>query len=417
VVLARNDVDHDSKVLREARTLVGLGFETTVLGVVSFTQTQEVTEREGFTVRRIGPSSRGAWAVYREISRLRPRRARGGEAGAAGHRSRPGPARAILRRGLRWLTTLAYYVRAIGALRLLRPDLVHCNNYYTMWVGVAARLLHGSAVVYDSHEIWADRNLRVEPRWWLMACEALFVRVADRVVATSPGHAEVLATRYRIPTPALVRNIPELTADSGPTPSPPSSQAASQKAMYVGGLQPGRGIEQSIRALALVPDVALELLGPGAPEYRAELEALVGSLGLEQRVEFREPVRPEELIDAVRGAGVGLALIEPTSLSYRLALPNKLFEYALAGIPILGSDLPMIARFVAEHRLGVTVDPGDVSAIAGALVEILEPERNSEYRRAAERSSELIDWNHDRGILADVYRGALAERLGRSARL
>ncbi len=289
--------------------------------------------------------------------------------------------------------------------------LLHCNDYNTMWVGLFARMKsRTTAVVYDSHELWADRNLRVEPRWWLLACEALFVRVADRVVATSPAHAEVMARRYRIPQPAVVRNIPELTGEAGRTSAPPSSDGTSRTAMYVGGLQPGRGIEQSIRALALAPDVSLRLLGPGAPEYRAELEALVGSLGLERRVEFAPPVPPEELIDAMRGAGVGLALIEPTSLSYRLALPNKLFEYALAGVPILGSDLPMIARFVAEHGLGVTVDPDDLTAIAEALVQMLEPERNAEYRRAAERSSERLDWSLDRGILADAYRGALAER-------
>ena len=59
--------------------------------------------------------------------------------------------------------------------------LVHCNDYNTMWVGVLARLWYGrTAVVYDSHELWPDRNLRPEPRWWLMLCEALFVRVHTR---------------------------------------------------------------------------------------------------------------------------------------------------------------------------------------------------------------------------------------------
>ena len=409
VVLVRNAVDHDSRVLREARTLVALGLETTVLGVVSFTQAQQVTEHDGFTVRRIGPASRLGWAVYREISRLRPRPTDHAVAERSAQRPKT-PARAAARRLLRWVSTLAYYARAIAAVRAMRPDLVHCNDYNTMWIGLATRLLHRSAVVYDSHELWADRNLRSEPRWWLVACEALFVRVADRVVTTSPAYAEELARRYRIPAPAVVRNIPERAAESEPSGASRALDGDGRTAIYVGGLQPGRGIEQSIRAIAIAPDVRLRLLGPAAPEYRAGLEELVRSLSLEDRVELAEPVPPRELLDAVSGAGVGLALIEPVCLSYRLTLPNKLFEYALAGLPILGSDLPMIARFVDEHGLGATVDPDDPRAIAAALGDLLEPRRNAKHRRAAAESAASLDWTLEREILSGVYRDALAAR-------
>jgi glycosyltransferase involved in cell wall biosynthesis len=420
VVLVRNAVDHDSRVLREARTLQALGLDTTVLGVVSFTQTRQVSERDGVTVRRIGPRSRLGWAVYREISSLRP-----GGGGGTSHRklrgpgsSRAGalvaPARAAARRLLRWLSTLSYYGRAIPIVVRARPRLVHCNDYNTMWIGVAARLLAGSAVVYDSHELWADRNLRPEPRWWLVACEALFVRLADRVVTTSPAYAEELARRYRIAEPVVVRNIPE-QAERGTRPGPDRAGGDGRLAVYVGGLQPGRGIEQSIRALALANGAKLRLLGPSAPAYRLELERLVGSLGLEDRVEFADPVPPERLLAALGDADVGLALIEPVCLSYRLTLPNKLFEYALAGLPVLGSDLPMIASFIDEHGLGTTVDPGDPAAVAAALTEMLEPAANERYRRAAARSAAALDWSSERDILSRTYRDALAAR-GRAPR-
>ena len=92
------------------------------------------------------------------------------------------------------MTTLDWYRKAIAAVRRLRPEVVHCNDWNTMWIGVAARL-SGSSVVYDSHELWADRNGRREMRWWILACEWLFVRVADRTITTSPGYADVLAHR------------------------------------------------------------------------------------------------------------------------------------------------------------------------------------------------------------------------------
>ena len=287
------------------------------------------------------------------------------------------PARALVRRALRWASTLVYYARAIPVVRALRPDLVHCNDYNTMWIGVAARVLCGSAVVYDTHELWADRNLRSEPRPWLVACEALFTRIADRVVTTSPAYADELARRYRIAAPVVVRNIPERPA------APAGAAGAAREGdsrpgdggllVYVGGMQPSRGIEQAIRALPLVAGARLRLIGPGAPEYRADLKRLVRSLGLERRVEFAEPVPPEQLLDAVADADVGLALIQPACLSYRLTLPNKLFEYMLAGLPTVGSDLPMISRFVRDHGVGQTVDPEDVAAIARAWARYWSP--------------------------------------------
>jgi glycosyltransferase involved in cell wall biosynthesis len=421
VVLVRNAVDHDSRVLREARTLRALGFATTVLGVVSFTRTDQVTDVDGVPVRRIGPGSRAGWAVYREISRLRPAApaaAPGGEGETGGRRGTrrvagalraTAPARAPARRVLRWLSTLGYYARAIAAVRRLRPELVHCNDYNTMWIGVAARIMHGSAVVYDTHELWADRTLRSEPRPWLVACEALFTRLADRVLTTSPAYAEELASRYRIAPPVVVRNIPDLAAESGEV-GPRSGSGDGRLAVYVGGLQPGRGLERTISALRLADDVRLRLLGPGAPEYRAGLAELIRSLELEDRVELAEPVPPRQVLDALRGADVGLALIEAVSLSYRLTLPNKLFEYALAGLPILGSDLPMIGRFLAEHAIGETVDPTDDGAIAAGLDRMLDPVRNRDYRAAAERSRASLDWGRERRLLEDVYRGALASR-------
>ena len=135
--------------------------------------------------------------------------------------ARPGPRPRLARRvaapagwrraGLRVhraLTTADYYRQGIGAVRALRPSLLHCNDWNTMWIGVAAKLTRGTHVVYDSHELWADRNGRPELRAWLVAAEALFVRVADEVVTTSPGYADELARRYRIPAADVVRNLP-----------------------------------------------------------------------------------------------------------------------------------------------------------------------------------------------------------------
>ena len=207
----------------------------------------------------------------------------------------------------RWLRTLDFYRRAVGVVREQRPALVHCNDYNTMWVGVAARALTGAAVVYDAHELWPDRNLRPEPRWWLLACEALFVRRAHRTITASPGYAEVMAKRYRVPPPRVVRNIPELATVSNAGPRTPgngdgSGGAADGAVTYIGALTRNRGLEDSIRAIALVPGARLRLVGPIGAAYRAELERLALQQGVSERVELADPVPPAEAVELDRGA-------------------------------------------------------------------------------------------------------------------
>jgi glycosyltransferase involved in cell wall biosynthesis len=253
--------------------------------------------------------------------------------------------------------------------------------------------------------------MRPEARWWLLACEALFARLADALVMTSPAHAEVLGRRYRVPEPVVVRNIP--------AEAPPSAEngacgrdGGDPIAIYVGGVLRHRGIEQTIRALGSVDGLRLRLLGPVEAAYRAELERMAEATGVAERLEFAAPVPPTEVVAALSGADVGLALFQPVCLSHRLVLPNKLFEYVRAGLPVVGSDLPMITRFVAEHGVGDTVDPEDAGQIAAALAATTDAERNAELKRAARRAGRSLDWRGEREILAGVYRDALA-RAGR----
>jgi glycosyltransferase involved in cell wall biosynthesis len=303
----------------------------------------------------------------------------------------------------RLLRTLDYYRRAIGLIAAWRPSVVHCNDYNTMWVGAAARLL-GSSVIYDSHELWPDRNQRTEPRWWLLLCEAVFVRIAHRVIATSPGHAAVIARRYRVPVPQVIRNIPERVGQRQADPPREPGMI-----VYAGAVTTNRGLEQAIRSLPYVrPRIRLRAIGPGRTEYRARLLALARELGVEARVEFAAPVPADRVIGAIAAAEVGLALIQPSCLSYALSLPNKVFEYVAAGLPILAADLPVLGPFVEEHGLGLLALPDDPQDLACKLEKLVQSETNSSYRMAVQHARRELDWERESGALVAAYRQASA---------
>jgi glycosyltransferase involved in cell wall biosynthesis len=406
LLIVRNPFVHDARVLRAAETVRDRGLEPRVLAVMSTEVRRRHDVARGVPVLRLDPQS--------PIGRLRRALRRGRAAAPATAAAAAPPVRRLddaplgrlglrLHRGLR---TVDFYRRALGVVRRERPALLHCNDYNTMWIGTLTRAVSPrTAVLYDSHELWPDRNLRPEPRWWLLLCEALFVRAADVVVTASPGYSDVMARRYRIPRPAVVLNVPP-RGDSEPVEAAPAAEP--DVAVYAGGLLPHRGLETAVEMLALVPALRLRLVGPGRPGYVERLRDHARAHGVADRLEVLGPVDPAAVVDALRGAAFGLALFQPVCLSHRLVAPNKLFEYVAAALPTLASDLPVMRAFVDEWRVGLTVSPADVEEVAAAARSLLEPETNLALRRRAAAAAAEVTWERERDVLAGAYDDALA---------
>ncbi|HEY7830567.1 MAG TPA: glycosyltransferase [Solirubrobacteraceae bacterium] len=367
LLLVRNAVSHDARVLRAARVAEkALGGKALVVGVATASAPAGESRVEGVRVLRL--KTRGLL---------------------------PG---ARLRRAV---SGASFARQALALARRERPALVHANDWNTMWCAVAIKLTCGARVVYDSHELWADRNGRWEWRPWLLASEALFVRLADAVLTASPGYADALAHRYRVARPTVVRNIPDIPSKAASGPEQPPC------VVYVGGLMPGRGLEQTIDALALTEAIRLRMVGPGSAGYRASLVARAQAAGVMDRVALEPPVPPAYVPALLGSAMAGLCLIQPVCRSYELTLPNKLFEYAAAGVPVLASDLPVIAAVVRGNGLGEVVPPNDPPGIAAALQRLREPRRWSDAARSSHTFAQANDWRGESEALAAIYTKAL----------
>lgn len=312
-----------------------------------------------------------------------------------------------------------WWLGAVREGRDLRPDVVHANDANALVPAMLITAGTTGRVVYDSHELWRRRNIRPD-RWLAPAVEALIetvgIRRAAGVITVSPSIADWLQRTYSLPVrPTLVRNIPT----ARPLPDPARGRLRELAGLapgdrvvsYVGGMTTGRGLEETVDAMALLPpDAHLVLLGYGDPRYIAGLLQRARRAGVSERVHVAGSVPSPEVPQALADADVAVVYVRPICLSYRYSLPNKLFESIHAGLPIVAADLPDTSAIVREHRVGEVFEATTPAELAAAIQQVLADP--AAYRAAAARAARELTWEHEAAELIALYRRVLEGRRG-----
>jgi glycosyltransferase involved in cell wall biosynthesis len=171
---------------------------------------------------------------------------------------------------------------------------------------------------------------------------------------------------------------------------------------HSGSLLDGRHLPELVAALAHLPeDVALVLMGGGV--LRNRLLAQADSLGVGHRFAIVPPVHPDSVAPTLAQADVAAVLITGDSVSYRFSLPNKFFESVAAGLPLLVSPIPELARMVEQYAIGLVCDPTDPAEIADKIRALLQPDMLAHYRTNVERARQELNWANEEKKLVAVY--------------
>ena len=279
----------------------------------------------------------------------------------------------LLRLGLRTIQL------ARAGRRLGRFDIVHANDLDTIVAGWLLARRNGAELVYDAHELYSEFDAEAPrlARRILLSVEALLARRAATVVTVSGPLADELRRRLRLRTrPLVVLNAP---ARNESEPSPDASGF-----VYQGAFGPGRPLEDLLAAAARAPSVRLTIRVVRFDTAR--LRDAVAAHGLVERVAIAEPLPPDRLLDGLRDFGVGVIFDRPATRNSELSLPNKLFEYLMAGLAVVVPRLEALGPFVDEHRVGIAYEAGSTDALAEALEELAtSPALTAELRANARR--------------------------------
>ncbi|MCX6155433.1 MAG: glycosyltransferase [Candidatus Kapabacteria bacterium] len=172
--------------------------------------------------------------------------------------------------------------------------------------------------------------------------------------------------------------------------------------IYQGKILRGRGLVPALNALEFAEDFVLCVIGDG--EYEEKFREIVKNNANSSRVFFYGVTQYQNLHSITCSADCGLAFIEPITFSYSLALPNKLFEYCMARIPSIVSDLPAMRPYIEKYGIGEILSPiASAEEFAKALNKICNVENKEEFINKCDSAARVLNYDtQSMKILVDV---------------
>ncbi|GMQ81667.1 MAG: hypothetical protein BMS9Abin05_1102 [Rhodothermia bacterium] len=274
----------------------------------------------------------------------------------------------------------------------------HASDLYVLPALARAARRCDAVYTFDSRELYAhvsSTERRPWVGWFWSLVESQYLPGATAVFTVSKQIAKHLEKEYRIHRPVLVQNVPPKTAVVRSTKLADLAglDASTPIILHMGSMRKARGCDLLIEAMECVNGAHLVFLGCG-PELE-NLQEQSQSLGLETKVTFLDPVEPDSIIEYAAGASVGVSLLQDSCLNHRYALPNKLFDYLAAGVPVLSSDLPEIRSIVEGYNVGKTVDQKNPAKIAESLSQMIHAGAEREtWIQNADRFCETFNWEN-----------------------
>ncbi|MFC4335320.1 glycosyltransferase [Salininema proteolyticum] len=300
----------------------------------------------------------------------------------------------------------------------LAPDAIHAHDIYPLGIAVRCADFFRARgrevpVVYDSHEFMPGVGDFAPAKYTaLTSYEKRYIGRVDDVVTVSPDIAVALKKHYGL------RYLPKVVLNTPPRKAPDEVveslefdnirthcdlEDEERLVVYSGGAAPERRLDVIVDALAKTPrHVHLALvLGSMTAPYVMELRKQAQELGVSRRVHFLPFVPSETVQHYLRTADAGIVSLVDTQLNHKLALPNKLFEYAHAGITVIVPDLPTSGAFVRTHGIGDTFAPRDSDSLAATMTRVLEP--SQAQGPVPQEILDQFSWDHQAREYADLY--------------
>lgn len=262
-----------------------------------------------------------------------------------------------------------------------RPSCLHTHDMYTLSLGSLAKRradAEGRKMfwIHDVHEN-ARGASHMPPllQKFAVILENAYIEEPDLVITVTDELAQCLEHAHpQIKSMKVVFNTPEFVRggkDFGRTLRGDLGIGSNPIAVYLGQVKPLRGVERMLDAMPYMPALHYAVLTANKGEFIDEIKHKAGELGVSDRVHFMDYVPPAHIVEYIQSADIGVNPLENYG-NADVALPNKMFDYIFAGLPVISHTLEAPTNFFQEYAIGKTADFDKPQAVANAVSELLD---------------------------------------------
>lgn len=276
-------------------------------------------------------------------------------------------------------------------------DALLANDLDTLLCNALISKLKRKPLYYDTHELFTEvpelQNAGLKKKVWLCVERHCIHRpVATYTVCKSI--ADYYNEKYGL-NMQVVRNLPVCKERK-------SYDSRENILLYQGALNMGRGIELLIEMMGFIPDYKLYIAGKGYMEL--ELKKLAANLNLTNRVVFTGNLPFDELHELTGRAKIGFSVEQGSSLNYKYALPNKIFDYIQAGTPVICSNFPEMSAVVEKFSVGEIFSGHDAKSLSELVLSLLaDSEKLAACHRNCIVAASELNWENEQKVLQKIY--------------
>ena len=294
---------------------------------------------------------------------------------------------------------LFFNIRLFFVLLFTKADVLFANDLDTLLPNYLVSKLKGIRLIYDSHEIFCEvPELIAHPfkkRVW-ESLEKWIVPKLKQAITVNESIATYFFEKYQTPF-IFVRNIPNY-APLVTTKSRIELGLPNDKHIVIlqgAGINVQRGAEELVASFQfLTSDYILLIIGSG--DVIQQLKSDVVKLKLSEKVIFFDKMSASDLRQYTINANLGITIDKDTNMNYHFSLPNKVFDYIHAGIPLLTSKLPEILNLVTTYQIGISIDNHHPEHIANKINECITSEHYSTYRQNTKKAALDYNWETEK---------------------
>lgn len=299
-----------------------------------------------------------------------------------------------------------FNLRLFVVLLFRKADVLLANDLDTLGPNYLVAKLKGIPLVYDSHEIFCEvPELQANPskkKIW----ESLEKRIVPKLkygITVNESIAAYFKEKYKTPFIA-VRNIPDYRKPDRIKSRKDLALPEDRKIVILqgAGINVQRGAEELVEAFRYL-DQRYLLLIVGSGDVIGQLKNNVKRFGLEQHVVFVDKMPATELRQYTLNADLGVTIDKDTNLNYHFSLPNKVFDYMHAGIPVLASRLPEIEKLVTSYDIGTFIENHDPENIASQIDSFLNSEAYAICKQNTLRAANDNNWPQEKQKLMTLF--------------